>query len=298
MRNRFSAICACLLLAAGLTACDSAGTESASDSAVASSTETATESAWAPGKLCYVTGHGETDASELGSFIAQVEADGYTWEEITLSSIPEDADTLIVSDMEEDMTSEELAALNTYMDGGGHVLLLMSADDSQVRYKNLGNFLEKFCLVMDYDLITETDGARMLEDDPAFTLMDIVTRPDNMPPYSAAADEGTPYLLNARSFHFVYQDNFGSVKMDAMLQTAETAIAAPHGGTEDDPLTYENEKLTVMAYARDEDRQNASVVVVGASDFLTDAFYAEEGSATPVSLVHSALSWFMFYQNV
>ncbi len=295
MRNRFSVLCSCMLLACMLTACE--GEQAESGSTAESVTEALTEEPTEPGKLCYITGHGETDSAELGSFIAQVETDGYTWEEITLSAIPADADVLILCAPQEDITVEELTELDTYMDGGGHVLLLMPANDTEIRYKYLSNFLEKFCLVMDYDCVKETDTSRMLEQDPLFIQADYVNCPDNMPQYSADATESTTYLKNARSFYFTYADSYGSMKMDAVLQSAETAVGEPFGGTEDDPLTYEGEKLTLMAFARDEKRLNASVVVAGASNFLMDEYYGTEGAAAPVSLVHSMLSWFMIYQD-
>ncbi len=289
MYRKIAMLCTGLLLIAGFTGC-SGDTVDSSVPETTASTE-----ALVSKNLCYLTGNGTTDPDEVTGFTAQLEADGYTWSECTISEIPADTDAVILNSPTEDLTRDEMDSLNAYMDNGGHLLLLLPAYEGEIRFKYLSQFLEKYCISFDYDRISETDMTRTIGEDAYFIRTDYIARPDNMPLYSAVQDSGIVYLENARSFHFFYQDHFSRVKQDVILKTASSVIGAPYGGTEDDPLTYEETALDVMGYARHEENANASVVFMGASSFLTDENYSAETSAAPIAWVHSALDWFVLY---
>ncbi len=284
--------CACLLLAGLFGGC---GGEDPASSAGTVETQAPTEAPAVSKNLYYITGNGTTDVAEVSDFRAQLETEGYLWNETTMLAIPDDADAVILNAPAEDLTKTEMYALNDYMETGGHLLLLLPASETDTRYKYLGQFLEPYCISLDYDRISETDASRTMNDDKYYIRTDYISRPDNMPLYSSAQDAGIVYLQNARSFHFMYQDHFSTVKQDVILKTAASVIGEPCGGQEDDPLTYEGEVLNVMGFARNENLSNASIVFVGASDFLTNAQYSSENAAPAAAWVHSALEWFMLY---
>ncbi len=289
MYRKIAMLCTGLLLIAGLTGCSGDTVDSSVPETTAPPVVSVSRN------LCYLTGNGTTDPDEITSFTAQLETDGYTWSECTISEIPADTDAVILNSPTEDLTRDEMDSLNAYMDNGGHLLLLLPANEGETRYKYLSQFLEKYCIAFDYDRISETDMTRTIGEDAYFIQTDYIARPDNMPLYSSAQDSGIVYLENARSFHFFYQDHFSRVKQDVILKTASSVIGAPYGGTEDDPLTYEGTALDVMGYARHEENANASVVFLGASSFLNDENYSAETSAAPIAWVHSALDWFVLY---
>ena len=188
------------------------------------------------------------------------------------------------------MTSEELQKLDLYMDQGGHVLLLMPANESETRFKYFERFLEEYCVLMDYDRIEETSKARMSGEDPTHILIDQIHAPLGMSIQPETAERAL-YLRNVRSFHFAVMDNFDSIQQDLMLRTAGTAAGIPCGGTADDPETFEGEALTTMLYSRNDQRQNSFVVCVGASDFLEDAQYDLETSKSAQDYVFAAFEW-------
>lgn len=295
MKRTTALFCACLMLTGMFAGCGNDTNTTAPTGSVDSAAETAapTEPAPVSRNLCYITGNGTTDAAELEKFREQLAADGFVWNESTFSDIPADADALILNAPTADLTRDEMNALNSYMDDGGHLLLLLPAYEEEIRFKYLAQFLEPYCLRFDYDRISETDASRMLDGDKFTIQTDYIGRPDNMPLYSSAQDAGIVYFHDARSFHFVYQDHFSTVKQDVMLKTAASVIGEPYGGQEDDPLTYEETALDVMGYARHEDKANASIVYVGAADFLSDDSYSADNAAA--AWVHSALEWFVLY---
>ncbi len=295
MRRKSVLIFTCMLLTAMFGGCSKDPADSADPAASAESTQTVTEALDVSKNMYYITDHGTTDTADLESFRTQLEADGFSWNEITLAEIPLDADGVIFNAPKEDITKEEMDALDAYMDEGGHLLLLLPAYEEEVRFKYLSRFLETYCITFGYNRISETDSARMVNNDPFHVQTNYIAHPENMPLYSSAQDNGIVYLHDARSFKFMYQDYFSVVKQDVMLQTAASAEAAPYGGVEDDPITIEDTAIDVMGYARNETRLNSSIVYVGASDFLCDDNYNTDTAAAAVAWVHSSLYWFVQY---
>lgn len=243
-----------------------------------------------PVLVYYVNDHGTTDTGVLTQFMGKLSECGYTVQEDALASLPMNADAVVISAPQEDMTSEELQKLDLYMDQGGHVLLLMPANESETRFKYFERFLEEYCVLMDYDRIEETSKARMSGEDPTHILIDQIHAPLGMSIQPETAERAL-YLRNVRSFHFAVMDNFDSIQQDLMLRTAGTATGIPCGGTADDPETFEGETLTTMLYSRNDQRQNSFVVCVGASDFLEDAQYDLETSKSAQDYVFAAFEW-------
>lgn len=295
-KRMLSAACALLLLACA--GCKEK--ETADSSQISDTTQPATESA-EPGIIGYVTGHGETDPAELTAFQTALESRNYTFGAVTLDALPPKMDALILSDPEEDLTKEELEALDVYMDAGGQLLLLMPASDSDTRFKYLGQLLEEFCITLDYDLVTETAQNNMVGGDETFIVGTPVTIPITMV-LEADASTYTPFLQNARSFHlnsgsFVLDGgvDFYSFLVDSIVQSGTTAIGAPCGGQEDDPETYENEPLNLMLYSQNKDRNYSSVVCIGANQFLLNENFEAETSRSMLGYVYSTLDWFLQY---
>lgn len=289
MFKKSAALILSLLLTAGFAGCNGSGADSSMPET------TAPTEALVSRNLCYIIGNGTTDPDEISAFTADLEAGGFVWNESTFSDIPADTDAVIFNSPTEDLTRDDMEALNAYMDEGGHLLLLLPAYEGEVRFKYLSQFLEKYCISFDYDRISETDLSRTIGEDAYFIQTDYIARPDNMPLYSSVQESGIVYFEDARSFHFLYQDHFSRVKQDVILKAAASVVGEPYGGIEDDPLTYENTALDVMGYARHEENANASIVYAGASSFLENANYSAETSAAPTAWVRSALDWFMLY---
>ena len=247
------------------------------------------------GLIYYATDHGTPDPAEMTRLQQDLEAEGNTWQAGTLASVPAATDTVLVLNApDEDITEADLTALDAFFDVGGHMLLLMPANEAPVRYKYLERALEEFCIRMDYDLVTDDAEGHSVSGTNA-VLMTCIGTPEGMTVGEAAYTK--PLLMdNVRSFAFFYNEGYGSIKMDALLETDTTAVGTPYGGTEEDPEVFENTPLITMLYARDDKRLNATIVAVGSGDFLTDVRYDDPLSETPRTWVTSAVEW-MFWTN-
>jgi hypothetical protein len=245
------------------------------------------------GLIYYVTDHGTTDTAQLSSLIAEATEIGYTWQEDSLLNMPSDCMVLMMNSPQEDITSEELAFLDSYLDNGGRMLMLLPPDEREIRFKYIERLLEEYCIEMDYDIITETNSQRIWNQDPEFIRIEQVEVPSRMPLGDNTANLPA-FMHRARSFHMVYGDNYSAIKQDAMLETATTAVGKPFGGVQDDPVTFENEQLITMMYSRDDVRSNSVVMTVGSSDFLLDENYTAETSTVVHDWVFGAFYWLIY----
>ena len=243
-----------------------------------------------PALVYYVTDHSTAVLSDVTKFTAAVEAKNCIVQADVFAALPTGADLVVLNAPREDLTKEEAEQLNRYMDNSGHLLLLMPADETDTRYKYIERCLERYCIRMDYDRIEETDKTRTLNDDPTFAEIRQVHAPEGMTIYPETAERPL-YLHNCRSFHFETLENFHDLRLDAILETAFSAVGKPCGGVADDPLTFENEQLMTMLYSRDTMHGNGFMVVSGASDFLLDENYDLETSKSAQDYIFAAIGW-------
>lgn len=243
-----------------------------------------------PVLMYYVTDHQTAETDTVTQFRTALEEKGYTFRADALSALPMDADAVILNTPREDLTREEQAQLESYMQTGGHLLLLMPADENAERYKYLERFLEHYGIMMDYDIVSETDKSMMLGGNAYFPQIKQIHAPLGMTIVPETAERPL-YMENARTFHFSSLENSNDLRQDAMLETARTAVCEPCGGGFDDPETLTGEQFMTMLYSRDTTQNDAFVICVGASGFLLDANYGAETSTSAQDYVYAALDW-------
>lgn len=93
----------------------------------------------------YTSGHGESSLSS--SVTDLLGKSSLTLTELNLmmaSSIPEDCDLLLMDAPANDLSEDEVSMLTDYMDGGGHLFVILGSDVSQT--PNLASFLETYGL--------------------------------------------------------------------------------------------------------------------------------------------------------
>ena len=281
-RKLFAVLSAAVLMLCGCS-------QKPAESSVAETLPPMTE-APKPAVVYYVTDHGTAPLDKVTKFKAAVEAKNCLVQADAMAELPTGADLVILNAPREDLTKEEAAQLDRYMDDGGHLLLLIPADENDTRYKYLERSLERFCIRMDYDRIVETDKARMQGEDPTFPEIRQVHAPEGMTITDETAQRPL-YLHNCRSFHFETGENFHDLRLDAILETAASAVGEPCGGVADDPLTFEHEQLMTMLFSRDTMHGNGFMVVGGASDFLLDENYDLTSSTSAQDYVLAAVGW-------
>lgn len=291
-----------LLFAAILTGCSSEPVQStvslppleteSSGSEAAPSSEEVTEPARLTGLIYYADDHGTRDPAQLSGFSAAMESTGRTWQTGSIADVPAAPDTLLVLDAPaEDITQSDLAAVDALLDAGGHMLLLLPANEAPVRYKFLERVLEDYSVRIDYDVVTDETPGRS-SGGTGNVLMEQVAVPEDMSiPEDIAAKP--LFLEDVRSFHFFYIDDYTYIRQDAILEAGSSAVGTPCGGIEDDPETFEGEQLMTMVWSRNQQRGNSSIVAIGADSFLADGSF-DAGEPSPAAVyVMAAVNWLM-----
>ena len=141
----------------------------------------------------FLQGHGEKSIydpgtenysleSGYGIYAQQLYAKNYDVKELDLDkegAIPSNTAILLLAGPQQDLTDNETSLINDYLDQGGSMSFLLDPCETEGRFKNIEKLLEKFGILMDYNLVTETLPVlqfrnREGQQDPAFMRVEFI----------------------------------------------------------------------------------------------------------------------------
>jgi ABC-type uncharacterized transport system involved in gliding motility auxiliary subunit len=110
----------------------------------------------------FMTGHGEpaiTDNERSGYSSAKqgLEEQNYQVQDLLLArqqQVPDDAAVVVVAGPHTDLLEPELQALSTYIEHGGHLLVMLDPESAA----GLGSFLQRYGLELGNDIVIETNA--------------------------------------------------------------------------------------------------------------------------------------------
>jgi hypothetical protein len=156
-----------------------------------------------------INGHGEMD---VGAFTELLKMN--VWELAAVNtitgSIPPEASLLILAAPERDLSIEELAGIDRFLEGGNNRIFFylsslsqpgLSDQPDQSGFPNLDAFLTEWGLAVDGGIVFETDDNRILGNSPFLSLADFVADDYSK---SAIAKELSPVLPQSRPLRLVY----------------------------------------------------------------------------------------------
>ncbi len=125
----------------------------------------------ASGKLpgiYFLTGHGEAPIEDHYSlFVTKMKENDYSVEELDLDKtgvIPDNANIIYLAGPQQDLTDKERDLLFEYIENGGSLSFLIDPCDTKGRFYNIEAVMEKFGLILDYNIVTESNFDNMLQD--------------------------------------------------------------------------------------------------------------------------------------
>jgi hypothetical protein len=154
-----------------------------------------------------IGGHGELD---VGAFTDLLQMNA--WEVTSLNSItepiPPEASLVILAAPDRDLSTEELAGIDSFLEGGNNRIFFYLSSlgqpdqfDQSGGLPNLGAFLTEWGLAVDPGIVFETNTARIMGDSPYLFLADFAADDYS----SQAAGRGLyPVLPQARPLRLVY----------------------------------------------------------------------------------------------
>ena len=118
--------------------------------------------------IYFLTGHGEKSIDgNLSSFALQLKAKDYDVQELDLEkegSIPANAKIIYLVAPQKDLTEKEKDIILDYAENGGAISFLLDPCETEGRFYNIEAVMEYFGLILDYNIVTETSRANMLDD--------------------------------------------------------------------------------------------------------------------------------------
>jgi hypothetical protein len=154
-----------------------------------------------------IEGHGEYD---VGAFTELLEMN--VWEVASVNTItgaiPPEASLLILAAPERDLSVEELAGIDRFLEGGSNRIffylssLAQPSQLDQSGFPNLDAFLTEWGLAVDGGIVFETDGGRIIGDSPYLSFADFVEDDYSK---SIIAKGLSPVLPQSRPLRMVYE---------------------------------------------------------------------------------------------
>ena len=246
--------------------------------------------------IYFLTGHGEKGLDQYSRFTVNLTNYNYGAKELNLSevdAVPEDAALILVAAPTADITTAELEKINTYLDDGGNISLLMSPNGGTFAYTNLESLMESYGFYMDYDRVYETNSAYHISGDNTTIQCQLNELEDDSEATdltSSLIDEGL-YTFMPESRSFRYDSQGGLYTIAPLITTYDTAVGEPYGGISDDPEQWENTSLMLAAYSENNARNASKMVVFGNAEFIDDEHVSDDTVIIPVYLFLSTISW-------
>ena len=232
-------------------------------------------------KVYLLEGHGEADLP--AEFQTQIEKENMELESFSLlntDEIPEDADALLIYAPESDISEEEAALLEAYLDNGGKVLAMAGPTENGTLTK-LYSVLAAYGVEAADGIVVESDRAHYAFQQPYILLPDI------------SSGDITDPLLEEHYYAIIPIAQGLTVtgsSAAALLTTSDTAFSKAAGFQLD---TYEKEDGDTdgpFAVAVSVDTGNDGQLIWFASSYFLDESYNAYSSGANLDLAMNALS--------
>lgn len=247
----------------------------------------------------FLTGHGEkTIENDYTKFRQRLENYNYKTKELNLTTadaVPEDAAIIIVAAPRMDITDAEKTKIESFMDKGGNLSLLLSPNDDDIDYTNIEDIMHQYCIGMDYNIVRESDASKHVSGDENQIMVNLVDVSESTDEHIVdltsdliKMDSIIPYMPASRSFYEYQGQNISDLTISPLIETYDTAVGTPYGGKS----ANNNEIAGILylaAYSEDRIRNNSKLMVMGNAEFMDDENV--QYLVIPVMLFQSSITW-------
>ena len=224
--------------------------------------------------LYFVGGHGENTIASYTYLNKILKSQNYSIKDLDLPAemkIPDDALMLVFAGPKSDLSDEEMKIIQSYIDNGGNISMLMSPNKAAVKYKNFEKILAQFEIAMDYNRIRETEKDYFVDGDP-YTIMCSYTDVDfNEALISDQEQSGLPlYMTASRSFYSLSdEESKTGITVEPLIETYDTAESENYGGTDENAANIKG-LMYIAARSENPNKNNSKLFVTGTAEFLAD----------------------------
>lgn len=243
--------------------------------------------------ICFLEGHGEADIAspERSGYArarAALEGQAFVVRRLDLArarEVPADCAVLVIAGPSREPFPAELSAVERYLQRGGKALVMVDPAPGV----GLDKFLDRWGVQVGHDLVIDTSGAgRFYGAGPAVPL---VKDFDGRHPITRGFRLTTFFPL-ARSLR--PKESPGDAEVWPLAQTSPESFSEPYGGSHprvrfDPAHDHKGPDLLAVAVTRPaKSGREARLVVVGDSDFISNAFFDQAGNG---DFFLAAMNW-------
>ncbi len=243
-----------------------------------------------------LTGHGEAELEELSTSLeTYIEDDNITLQTLNLISegaVPEDAACVLIISPTSDLSEDEADALLTYLEGGGHLLLMTNC-----LYTDLPNLMEVMAyygVAAQEGIIMEGSASHRLQNYPHYLLPNIESHT-----ITSALTEGNYYVL-APIAHGIttLTDYRSSLNIQSLLTTSDSAYlkSVDTTTTEKEDGDLEGPFTIGVAITEEHDGVTTQIVWYSADNLLNSQIDAMVSGAN-TDLFLASLGWMCDSEN-
>ena len=215
--------------------------------------------------LYTTTGHQERETGQIfTTALDKLNVKANTTPTLTISSIPEDCDILLINSPEVDFTADEIAMILDYMENGGDVILVV--DYKATKLVNLKSLMEHYGIELQEGVIFEGDSNRHAQNNPHLIIPEV--REHGIT--SSALQYGKFVIMPSSTGLQITDNTRSSLKVEPLLVTSDKAYAKVN--LETNTLSKEKDDLDGPFYvglaATDSFKGNSSSLIVYSSEFV------------------------------
>ncbi len=203
-------------------------------------------------KIYCLTDHGETELSE--SLTSLMQKSGFTTQSYSLimnGELPKDCDMLLINGPTSDISKEESETINTYIKGGGNVMILLGEQGPETG--NLTNLLSSYEITQQKGYIADME--RSYQGNYYYIFPNVTATGD----LTSGLSSGMVLMANSRGFSI--GEGSDNVTVSSLLETSQYGYAVTD--EKETQGTYAVGAQAVYTAESDSDGEEDSSVVTG-----------------------------------
>jgi ABC-2 type transport system permease protein len=246
-------------------------------------------------KLYSITNHGETELPEyIANGIKRQGMELVALNLLTSDGIPADADGILISGPQRDISESEKEQLSAYLKAGGSLLYLTGDPTVGNEQPNLDSLLTEYGIIPHTGMVGEADADHYSTGSPALLLPDVYSHAITNP----LREENYQVIMPYSKSLAVDPERPETVKVTELLVTTKEAFAKQGDNKEAYKEDGDLEGPFAVAAAGEDQATGARVVCIAsaAQYFLDENFNAMVGGGNQDFFLN-ALSWMCEYED-
>ncbi|MCR4435300.1 MAG: GldG family protein [Clostridiales bacterium] len=217
----------------------------------------------------FTEGHGEhkvdTDFNTVKDYLERNNYEVKSLNLTTVEKVPQDAEILIVAAPKSDLTSDEEARLNEFLERGARAVFMFDPLDTNTKLIRFEEVLKKFNVSLNYDRVKENDDNRHIPKNNYDILPDVQSNEIN----SALDPQNFAMIMPASRSLNILNNEKSAVTVTQLMQSSDKAVGEQIDKTNGKDIPGPLDLAVASEY--NEGGKSQKILVLGNGSFMTDS---------------------------